>query len=137
MDVMSAQVQFYVNSQVTFYPCKMSRGNDESACTAVLCQDCYDKKISGVVNDTDGEKKTDSRRKSRRTIGNCQSAPSETTYIADVNGCCHDDPNFFQPETNKIYYEDHYRKKNNGKNLNEKCLDCTKSMIDIVLGSSG
>ena len=46
---------------------------------------------------------SDKRRASKRNAGNCMSAPGETTYAVDKNGCSHDDPLSFQKEEDKKY----------------------------------
>ena len=74
-------------------------------------------------------------RTSTRSVGNSQSSRNETTYKEDVNGCCHDNPDFFQSETSSIYYNDAFRTNNaikGKKNLATTCLRCKGNMSKLL-----
>ena len=110
--------------QVKYYPCKMARGRKESTCKAVLCQTCYDK-LNGVIEETTGR-----ARKRAVTMTLSLSAPKETKFKKDSNGCCHKDPSFFQLETSALYYDPTWRNKpqNANKLLSEQCLKCPRKI---------
>lgn len=75
---------------------------------------------------------SDKRRASKRNAGNCMSAPGETTYAVDKNGCSHDDPSSFQKEEDKKYYEETYRRDHPDKNLSDRCLKCNGDMFELI-----
>jgi hypothetical protein len=81
---------------------------------------------------------SDKRRTSTRNVGNSQSSRDETTYKEDVNGCCHDNPSFFQNETSNVYYNDAFRSKREDKgikNVATTCLMCKGNMFKLLYSS--
>ena len=48
-------------------------------------------------------------RRSRRNEDSTMSDKQNTVYDEDKNGCRHDDPNFWQPESNSTYFNPIYR----------------------------
>ena len=120
----SSNLPHKAKSIITFYPCKNAR-IESSACTCVLCLECYNKMTEGDV-----ERPTDGRRISRRNVKADQSGGFEPSHQKDLNGCRHSDPSSFQHETNLKYYDERYRASiSKSKQISRVCLSCKKSVL--------
>jgi len=109
---------------VTFYPCKHAR-IESSACTCVLCHECYNKMTEGDVEAPKG-----GRRTSRRTVKADQTGGLKPSHQEDSNGCTHSDPSSFQLETNQKYYDERYRAGTpKNKQISCVCLRCEKNVL--------
>ena len=121
----SSNLPHKAKSMTIFYPCKNAR-IETSACTCVMCHECYNKMTDGDVEAPKG-----GRRTSRRTVKADQTGGLKPSHEEDSNGCTHTDPSSFQLETNEQYYDEKYRTGlPKSKQISRVCLGCQKNILD-------
>ena len=137
----------------TYHCCRKARVKD-STCNAVICDTCMCKwRDNGVQKEEEPsleekqarelERRTGGstsmslgNRRSRRNEDSTMSDKQNTVYEVDKNGCRHDDPNFWQSESNPTYFNPIYRQNVISKNkqhrlLSENCHLCSGPVFSL------